>query len=69
VSDALIDRAKKAVEDAFDETIKDRVQTMLNNLSGGTDLPEAAGMMKRGLIQAKSGRDAALKVMAEIFGP
>ena len=59
----------QAVEDAFDETVKGRVETMLNNLAGGTPLAEAAGMMKKGLLQTKSGRDAALKVMSEIFGP
>jgi hypothetical protein len=65
----LADRAKKAVEDAFDETVKGRVEAMLNNLAGGTSLPEAAGMMKKGLLQVKAGRDAAIKIMAEVFGP
>lgn len=64
---SLQDRAAKAVEDAFDETVKGRVETMLNNLAGGTELSEAAGMMKRGLLQVKAGRDAALKIMTEVF--
>lgn len=65
--ESLSTRAIKAVEDAFDETVKGRVETMLNNLAGGTPLPEAAGMMKKGLLQIKSGREIALKVMAEVF--
>lgn len=64
---SLQDRAARAVEDAFDETVKGRVETMLNNLAGGTELSEAAGMMKRGLLQVKAGRDAALKIMTEVF--
>lgn len=68
MSEDLKERATKAIEDAFDETIKGRAETLFNNLAGGTALPEAAGMMKKGLAQVKDGRAAALKIIAEVFG-
>jgi hypothetical protein len=67
--ESLVARANKAVEDAFDETIKGRAESMFNNLAGGTPLPESAGMMKKGLIQVKAGRETALKIVAEVFQP
>lgn len=65
--DGLHARARKAVEDAVDETVKGRVEALFNNLAGGTPLPNAAGAMKLGLVQVVAGRDAALKIVDEVF--
>lgn len=65
--DSISSRAIKAVEDAFDETVKGRVEAMFNNLAGGMAPLDAASKMRRGLIEMKAGRDAALKIIAETF--
>lgn len=65
--DSLRTRARKAVEDAVDETVKGRVEALFNNLAGGTALPKAAGMMKDGFAQVIAGREAALKIVDEVF--
>lgn len=66
-SSSLLDRAKKAVEDAFDETVKGRVDAEFVNIA--SEDPAQAGLQfKTGLKQIVVAREVALRVVEEVFG-